>query len=357
MKCILTMAAFWLSCLVSSAQYGDFGVAEQPEDSTSVDGLIDYGELLDFSGGYAVGDTVFNFTVYNFNGESVELYEELQGEKPVVLVNGSVSCHRFRNTFGLNEVGQEYTGAITFFQDYSDEFNWIFIYGIEAHPTDGNCPSNCPTTTSTDTTVTQALDYGYRRWAVQTWLASSDHDFPFTMYADNPNNAVYNQFFARPFGLLGINCNGVVEHRGDWLTSFFMDSGNREAMINWKDNYGVCSIDWEGGDDPDDDGDPVIYVDNHALNGASSESSVQTLEILGTELGVYPNPVRDVLHISGLMDVTSGKFFNLQGCLIESFRVNNPSTAIDVSDWPRGAYVLILERDGAASLQRHVVLQ
>lgn len=130
--------------LLGFGQYGDFGLAEQPTDDQIVDDLIFYGEENDMSGGYAVGDTVSDFTVYDYAGNSLNLYEELSGDKPVVLINGSVSCIRFRNAFNAEEGGQLYYAVGQFIEETQDLFNYIFVYGIEAHPTDGNCPSNCP---------------------------------------------------------------------------------------------------------------------------------------------------------------------------------------------------------------------
>lgn len=244
------------------AQYGDFGLSEQPADTQLVNPLIDFGEMLDFSHGYHVGDTVYDFTVYDFNGNPLNLYNELAGEKPVVLVSGSVSCLRFRGVFEV-PVSQTYFNSQQFLNEHADDFNWIFIYGVEAHPTDGNCPSNCPPTTSNDTTVLQHPDYHYRRWAVETWEVAQDHDFPFTMYCDNPDNAVYNNFFGRPFGLVAINCDGTVAHRGDWFNQFIDTKG--DDLLEWKESYTSCAITWEpeeedeepgntgGDDDPDED--------------------------------------------------------------------------------------------------------
>ncbi|MGB2135348.1 MAG: hypothetical protein ACPHYG_05090, partial [Flavobacteriales bacterium] len=184
-----------IACTFSTAQYGDFGLPEQPADTASVNDIIFYGDYMDMSGGYNVNDTVYNFTVYDFDGNPVELYDELAGLKPVVLVSGSVSCIRFRNVFDPALPGQEVWSARNFIYDHIEDFNWIYIYGVEAHPTDGNCPSNCPPTVNTDTAVVQPSIYAERRYAMHDWLESPIHDFPFTMYADNPDNAIYNTFF------------------------------------------------------------------------------------------------------------------------------------------------------------------
>ena len=249
----LTIAIALTGTQQCTAQYGTFGEATCPEDSAAVDDIIYYGELLDMSGGYSSGDTVFDFTVYDFDGNPLNLYTELSGEKPVVLINGSVSCLRFRGTFEPDNNGQEYLAARNYLEDHINDYNWIFIYGVEAHPTDGNCPSNCPPTVSNDTTVVQPPFYGDRRYAVRGWEDSPEHDFPFTMYADNPNNAVYNNFFQRPFGIVAINCDGTVALRGDWVNSFFMDTTNVSALNEWRSQSNTCAIDWTQDEETDDE--------------------------------------------------------------------------------------------------------
>ncbi|MBV41817.1 MAG: hypothetical protein CL834_02170, partial [Crocinitomicaceae bacterium] len=237
----------------ANAQYGSFGQDTCPADSVPVDDIIYYGEMLDMSNGYQVGDTVFDFTVYDFDGTPLNLYDELSGQKPVVLINGSVSCLRFRGTFEPDNNGQQYVAARNYLESHADDVNWIFIYGVEAHPTDGNCPSNCPPTVSNDTTVVQPPYYLNRRWAVNSWEQSPEHDFPFTMYADNQDNAVYNNFFQRPFGMLAVNCDGTVALRGDWVNSFFMDSGNVAELNAWRSDSNTCSIEWTPEEDANED--------------------------------------------------------------------------------------------------------
>ena len=75
---ILVTLLAGMACTLSMAQYGDFGLPVQPADTASVDDIIYYGEINDMSGGYQVNDTVFNFTLYDFDGNAVELYQELK---------------------------------------------------------------------------------------------------------------------------------------------------------------------------------------------------------------------------------------------------------------------------------------
>ena len=387
------------------AQYGDFGLAEQPADSASVDDIIFYGDYMDMSGGYNVDDTVYNFTVYDYDGNPVELYEELAGPKPVILVSGSVSCIRFRNVFDPNIPGQEVWSARNFIYDHIDDYNWIFIYGVEAHPTDGNCPSNCPPTVNTDTAVVQPSIYAERRWAMQNWQESPNHDFPFTMYADNPDNALYNTFFQRPFGLIALNCDGTVGIRADWVTTFFNNADNIQSMIDFRQEYQTCTIEWQpedgeaededtndengddddtggddedtgddtggddedtgddtGGDDSDDDSDDDEPSDDNgpdqALNTHSSNEVASNLwETIAIDaFYVYPNPARAYLTVASNSPNASWRLTDMQGRDVAEWTQTDPLSTFSVGDLPRGHYALTGRLEDGSIRHQRVIL-
>jgi hypothetical protein len=382
---ILVTLLAGMACTLSMAQYGDFGLAEQPADTAAVDDIIYYGDFMDMSGGYNVGDTVFDFTAYDFGGNPINLYDELAGERPVVLVSGSVSCIRFRNVFDPLVPGQEVWAARTFIYDHQDDFNWIFIYGVEAHPTDGNCPSNCPPTINTDTAVVQPAVYSERRWAMHDWENSTEHDMPFTMYADNPDNSIYNNFFQRPFGLLALNCDGTVGIRADWVTSFFLDISNEEELMIFRQGYTSCQIDWEpeededeqddteddtnddtedddttGGDDDSDEDEPVDYegpdhaLEGHAGNGTASDLSEQAPT--GAALRVFPNPAQSTLTVVSDAQINSLQLTDLRGRTVAQWTAVDQFLTLPVADLPRGQYVLIGRTPDGATAHRQVIL-
>ena len=360
--------ALLLVCAFSTlqAQYGDFGLAEQPADTAAVDDIIYYGDYMDMSGGYNVGDTVFNFTAYDFDGHPINLYDQLSGDRPVVLVSGSVSCIRFRNVFDPTIPGQEVWAARTFLYDHQDDFNWIFIYGVEAHPTDGNCPSNCPPTINTDTAVVQPSIYAERRWAMHNWENSPEHDLPFTMYADNPDNAIYNNFFQRPFGLIALNCDGTVGIRADWVTSFFMDVNNEEELMMFRQNYTACQIDWEPeeeeeedeDDDTTDDDEPVDYDGPDSALGSHSDTEVaSTVSAYGsTGFLVYPNPASSSLTIETDALNTAWQLTDMQGRSVASWMQSQFRASVSVADLPRGHYLLIGESEDAPAVRQRIIL-
>ena len=393
----LTIAIALTGTQQCTAQYGTFGEATCPEDSAAVDDIIYYGELLDMSGGYSSGDTVFDFTVYDFDGNPLNLYTELSGEKPVVLINGSVSCLRFRGTFEPDNNGQEYLAARNYLEDHINDYNWIFIYGVEAHPPDGNCPSNCPPTVSNDTTVVQPPFYGDRRYAVRGWEDSPEHDFPFTMYADNPNNAVYNNFFQRPFGIVAINCDGTVALRGDWVNSFFMDATNVSALNEWRSQSNTCAIDWtpdeetddENTDDDgtDDDGTDDDGTDDDATDDDGTDDDVTddddtddtplydgpTLAITGggidnevvsngmiaapSALKIYPNPARDLLVIEGLEYAARILLVDISGRTLLDIQSADETLRFDASRFNPGPYILIVHEESKEPQRTAVIIQ
>ena len=368
-----------------TAQYGTFGEATCPEDSAAVDDIIYYGELLDMSGGYDTGDTVFDFTVYDSDGNSLNLYTELSGEKPVVLINGSVSCLRFRGTFDPDNNGQQYVAARNYLEEHANDYNWIFIYGVEAHPTDGNCPSNCPPTVSNDTTVVQPPFYVNRRWAARGWEDSPEHDFPFTMYADNPNNAVYNNFFQRPFGMVAINCDGTVAMRGDWVNSFFMNSTNVTALNEWRLESNPCSIEWTPDDDgtdddgtdddgtdddgtdddgtdddgTDDDDTPLDDGPSEALTGGNLNNEVVSNGFIqgSSDLKIYPNPARDLVQIEGLENDARVLLIDMSGRALLDVESTDQVLRIDASAFSPGPYIVIVHEASKAPQRRNLIIQ
>lgn len=219
------IVAALIVCGSLSAQTIDFGRSSQPADNEAIDDLIYYGEEMEFLGAYHEGDTVGDFTVYDFDGNGLNLYETLENGKPTLMMSISASCPRATNGFLPNAASSGlYEALQQLITEHYDDFNWIMVYGVEAHPTVGECPSNCPPGIYNDTIVYQHETYLYRRYAALDLQNSPAHNFPFTIYADNPDNSVYNNFFQRPFGLTVVNCEGIVEMRGDWAHNFV--SGN-----------------------------------------------------------------------------------------------------------------------------------
>lgn len=340
-----------LACLALSgwgmAQYGTMGWEQQPEDDAPIDVLPNHGELNDMSGGYAVGDTVRNFIAYDVDGNAVDLYAKLAGPRPVIVANGSVTCPRFRDIFDEDVTSSEFTGSRAFILSHAADFEWVFIYGMEAHPTVGACPSNCPPVVTTDTTVVQAATYGDRRGAVNSWNNADHIAFPFTFYADNPDNSIYNTFFERPSGWVALNCDGTVARRGDWLMFSLIDPAIQADLLAWRANYQACVIDWEP---------PAPVVDpgpSVQLEGAPESVAVGMDEAAGARASMYPNPTTGEVFVA-VAESAHVVVWNAVGQPVVDARLLSGRNALDLSGLPAGVYTAVITTAEARSTHRIV---
>lgn len=258
----------------------NLGVDSQPLLADSIQEMRDQGELMDFSGGYHVGDTVADFTVYGINGEELNMSSLLEESslsgKYTVLFSGSNSCNKFTSFFNTSTSGT--TNAHTFLQDHLADFNWAMIYGYEAHPIDvENCLSNCPTAIIAGPSGVGELQhqtYEDRIMAMNRWVGIQNGSIPvpevgytytpgeieptgeqnlnytplgldIPVYADNPNNQVYDTYFKKPFGCLVIDCSGIVVYQSDWMNHMFNASDGMEFLISLlEDDEELGCIEW-----------------------------------------------------------------------------------------------------------------
>lgn len=80
------------------------------------------------------------------------------------------------------------------------------------------------------------------------------------------------------------------------------------------------------------------------LSDCEAFSDVMNVQVTGLEnsynntIHVYPNPVKDILTVSGIGNRVSGKVMNYLGEMV--LEVNSPDGLIDVSSLPHGFYIL-----------------
>ncbi len=79
-----------------------------------------------YSSGIPEGQQAPDFTVFNSNGQPFNLASALQLGKPVLLINGSLTCPVFRNKIAtINQIQAQYGSAIA----------TAVVLTVEAHPT------------------------------------------------------------------------------------------------------------------------------------------------------------------------------------------------------------------------------
>jgi hypothetical protein len=346
------------------------GQQETPSPAETISEAPYFGQ--DFTGGYQVGDNVANFQIFDPSGSPVRLSELLEEGKPVILTTGSASCVRFVNTFNLDATDVGNHIARQYMIDHMDDFTWVFIYGYEAHPGDtANCTSNCPALTipaPNGDTIWQHQQYSDRLEALQLWqniIADPDYnfEFPFHMYADNPNNGVYNNFFERPFGSVVMDCQGEVLKTSEW-TNIWLGSDEGQDFLNGlldpsitcepgayectgqsldSDEDGICDEQelWQGWD-PNDPNDPNVIT------------SIEDLRT--SQFTAYPNPFDDILNLSNTTIGDQIQLWDMQGRLAGSIAITASQT-LDLSSLENGVYTLVLTSKNGKSSSQLVVKQ
>ena len=134
------------------------GIGPMPSDNDPVCTIPWYLGSF-YTSGLAAGDTAYDFTLYDLNGDSLNLAEALSHGKPVLLVAGSYTCPVYRGKVAaLNNVVTTYAGLVDVY----------IIYTIEAHPiidTSVYFGYVNPTTTNLQAGITyrQPQTYGERK--------------------------------------------------------------------------------------------------------------------------------------------------------------------------------------------------
>ena len=237
----LLFSGFFLLCV--SALHGQnehfewLGLDAMPLPGDSIDALPYSGEANDFSGGYALGDTVGDFHLWSLNGEEFVLSNEVEAGKPTILFNGSATCVRFQNDWNPTLS----PAVFDWVMEHLDDFNWVPIYVAEAHALDvENCPSNCPDLPIPGPHGQYMLQHRImqdRMDAAQIVMdfmgpgSGNEWLFPFDdILIDSPNNLIYSHYFMRPAGLVVIDCDGVVVARGDWFGTHLNNTENQAFL-------------------------------------------------------------------------------------------------------------------------------
>lgn len=234
----LSSLLFWaLGTQAQNEHFEWLGLDVMPLPTDSIDPLPYSGQANDFSGGYAIGDTVADFHLWSLNGAEFVLSNEVEADKPTIIFNGSITCIRFQNDWNPMVA----PGVFEWVYEHLDDFNWVPVYTGEAHALDiENCPSNCPDLPIAGPHgqyVLQHRTYQDRLDAAQvvqdfmTPEADLGWQWPFDdLLIDGPNNIIYEHFFLRPAGIVVINCDGIVTARGDWLGNYILNPENQAVL-------------------------------------------------------------------------------------------------------------------------------
>ncbi len=189
------------------------GLIAQPNDNDAVCYIPWYlGNF--YSSGLQAGDTAYDFTLYNLNGDSLNLAEALSHGRPVLLVAGSYTCPVFRNKVAvINNVIAQYAGLLDVY----------IIYAVEAHPEiDTSVYFGYVNTTTQNIQAgilyQQPDTYGERKNVVSDMLSNLNINAP--VFIDGPCNNWWSAYGPAPNNAYLIDTNGIVMAKHGWFHNY-----------------------------------------------------------------------------------------------------------------------------------------
>ncbi|PCJ64096.1 MAG: hypothetical protein COA58_14010 [Bacteroidetes bacterium] len=163
---------------------------------------------------YFVGDTIPEFTLYDIEGDSLNIATLLSKGKPVLMVALNYTCPYVRNKVStFNDI----------IDNYSDDVTIIGVYQLEAHPADDYSPNsgrygNVSMNENSGIIVNQHKTYLDRKKAAQDFINATGIKIP--VYLDGPCNEWWSNFGPGPSTGYIIKPNGSVFAKHGWFDKY-----------------------------------------------------------------------------------------------------------------------------------------
>jgi hypothetical protein len=189
------------------------GIGTLPSDNDSVC-YIPWHLGSFYTSGLQSGDTAFDFTLYDLNGDTLNLATALSNGRPVLLIAASYTCPVYRNLVPIiNNVVNTYAGLLDVY----------IIYTIEAHPDVdtsvyfGYVHTGTPNIQA-GILYRQPLTYGDRKLIVTDMLDSMNTLA--SVFIDGPCNNWWSTYGPAPNNSYLIDTNGIVFSKHGWFDRY-----------------------------------------------------------------------------------------------------------------------------------------
>lgn len=204
---VQVLKRFWSLFLLLVLPGTYMGQAPQPSDAICPIPLYT-GSF--YNSGIPEGQQAPDFTVFNSNGQPFNLASSLQLGKPVLLINGSLTCPVFRNKIAiLNQIQAQYGNAIT----------TAVVLTVEAHPTTISPYFGFVNITGQNQQegilFPQPQTYGQRLQLLDTLLQRYSISVP--VFVDLPCNSWWSTYGPAPNNAYLIRPNGEVFRKHGWF--------------------------------------------------------------------------------------------------------------------------------------------
>ena len=138
-----------------------------------------------------------------------------------------------------------------------------------------------------------------------------------------PNNKLTSLNANNLFNLDIVNC------QNNQLTNLFLENGTIEQEVDFTGNPNLVSICC--------DANEIVYVQNDC-NILGYNTNVSSCTAASRQISMFPNPVKNLLHLSAGENIEKVEFYTSNGILVmTSTEANNP---IDMENIPAGMYFI-----------------
>ncbi|MEO8149640.1 MAG: T9SS type A sorting domain-containing protein [Bacteroidia bacterium] len=189
------------------------GIGALPSDNDSVCYIPWYLGSF-YTSGLQAGDTAYDFTLYNLNGDSLNLETALSNGHPVLLIAASYTCPVYRGKVPvINDLMSTYAGLLDVY----------IIYTIEAHPDIDTSVYFGYVHTGTQNIQAgilyhQPTTYGERKSVLSDMLANMTTLAP--VFIDGPCNNWWSVYGPAPNNAYLIDTNGIIFAKHGWFDRY-----------------------------------------------------------------------------------------------------------------------------------------
>lgn len=215
MRKLLLFTFFFLNrqLIAQPSLLPSIGIGALPSDNDSVCYIPWYLGSF-YTSGLQAGDTAYDFTLYNLNGDSLNLATALNNSRPVLLIAASYTCPVYRDMVPvINDVVNTYAGLLDVY----------IIYTIEAHPDIdtsvyfGYVHTGTPNIQA-GILYRQPTTYGERKLVVTDMLDSMVTLAP--VFIDGPCNNWWSTYGPAPNNSYLIDTNGIIFSKHGWFDRY-----------------------------------------------------------------------------------------------------------------------------------------
>jgi len=189
------------------------GIGALPSDNDSICTIPWYLGSF-YTSGLQADDTAYDFTLYNLNGDSLNLRSSLSQGRPALLIAASYTCPVYRGIVPvINDIVNSYQGLLDVY----------IIYTLEAHPdidTSVYFGYVHPGTPNIQAGILyhQPRTYGERKLILTDMLDSMTTLAP--VFIDGPCNNWWTTYGPAPNNAYLIDTNGIVFSKHGWFNRY-----------------------------------------------------------------------------------------------------------------------------------------